>query len=303
MENVVHKDSCREAHHDIMDYLKEFLKSYPDKPKFSISWMSVLTHNFQNSLSRADDYFYNFFNDTKKDFDNSFLFVIGDHGLRFGKSRQTKLGEIEDNNPALFLSVPKSLRNNPTFMQQLRINSKELITHFDIYATLTEIAQPKNPRISKPVLHGSSLFHPLPTPRTCDSLRIPFEFCNCRSKKIALPKNNQIGIKAAKLMIEQMNLNLTTSADTSNLCSKLSLKEDGEIIVEDYGGEQIERIYKITFSTIPGNGKFWGIISFNPLNKNIQIISSKFLRLNSYGKQAKCAKKSDYASYCFCITQ
>lgn len=104
-------------------------------------------------------------------------------------------------------------------------------------------------------------------------------------------------------MIEKMNLNLTTSADTSNLCSKLSLKEDGEIIVEDYGGEQIERIYKITFSTIPGNSKFWGVVSFDPLNKNIQIMSSKFMRLNSYGKQAKCAKKSDLASYCFCIIQ
>uniref|UniRef100_A0A914RAM0 Uncharacterized protein n=1 Tax=Panagrolaimus davidi TaxID=227884 RepID=A0A914RAM0_9BILA len=215
--------------------------------------------------------------------------------------RETLVGEIEDNNPFLFLSIPKSLRKNLLFMDQLKINSNELITHYDIYATLNDLVQPKKPRISNPLLLGSSLLHPLPKPRTCDSLKIPFEYCICRAKKTFLPKNNTIGIPAAKLMIEKINSDISSSSETSKLCSKLSLNETAEIIAEDYGGEQIIRICKITFSTIPGNAKFWGVISFNPTNKKIDIISSKFLRLNSYGEQAKCALKSDLASYCFCV--
>uniref|UniRef100_A0AC34FKE5 Sulfatase N-terminal domain-containing protein n=1 Tax=Panagrolaimus sp. ES5 TaxID=591445 RepID=A0AC34FKE5_9BILA len=303
INKIIHLDSCREPHHDIMDYLKNFVKAYPDKPKFSLSWMSRLTHDQQNALSSSDDYFYRFFKYNQKDFENSFVFFMGDHGLRYGKVREKLIGEIEDNNPFLYISAPKLLRNNPKLMLQLKDNSKELITHYDIYATLNEIAQPKNPRIVEPLLHGASLFHPLPYPRTCDSLRIPFEYCICRAQKTLLPKNNTIGIAAAKIMIDQINFELSTSNETSNICSKLSLDESAEIKVEDYGGEQALRINKITFSTIPGNALFWGVISYDPSNENIEIISSKFPRLNSYGRQAKCAKKSSLASYCYCFNE
>uniref|UniRef100_A0A914Z9F6 Uncharacterized protein n=1 Tax=Panagrolaimus superbus TaxID=310955 RepID=A0A914Z9F6_9BILA len=102
-------------------------------------------------------------------------------------------------------------------------------------------------------------------------------------------------------MIDQINSELSASDETSNICSKLLLNNTAEIIVKDYGGEQSIRIYKITFSTIPGNAKFWGVISFDPNTEKLQIISMKFLRLNAYGSQAECAKKSDLASYCFCI--
>uniref|UniRef100_A0A914ZAL5 Uncharacterized protein n=1 Tax=Panagrolaimus superbus TaxID=310955 RepID=A0A914ZAL5_9BILA len=269
---IMFNDSCREAHTYIMDYLKSFIKAYPDKPKFSISWMISLGHDHQNALSSSDDFFYQFFKDNQKEFDNSFIFFMGDHGLRFGKVRETLVGEIEDNNPLLFLSVPKTLRT-------------------------------KKPRIVDPLIYGSSIFHPLSYPRTCDSLRIPFEYCICRAQKTLIPKNNNtVGIPAAKLMIDQINSELSASDETSNICSKLSLNDTAEIIVEDFGGEQSVRIYKITFSTIPGNAKFWGVISFDPTNpEKLQIISTKFLRLNAYGSQAECAKKSDLASYCFCI--
>uniref|UniRef100_A0A914PM47 Uncharacterized protein n=1 Tax=Panagrolaimus davidi TaxID=227884 RepID=A0A914PM47_9BILA len=295
MDEIVHKNSCRESYYDLMEYLKDFIKAYPDKLKFSISW----AHNRQNALSSSDDYFYHFFKNSIKDFENSFLFIMGDHGLRYGKMRETSIGEAEDNNPALFLSVPKPLRNDLIFMQQLKTNSKELITHYDIYATLVEIT---NFFIPKPIIHGSSLFHSLPTPRTCDSLRIPFEYCICRSKKTLVKNDNEIGIKAAKMMVEKMNFELANSQKVAKICSQLSLIENGEIIVEDYGGEQSERVYKITFSTTPGNGKFWGIVTYDPSNQKIQILSQKFTRLNKYEFQARCAKnvKSDLASYCYC---
>jgi membrane-anchored protein YejM (alkaline phosphatase superfamily) len=141
--------------------------------------MSYLAHDDQNALSHADDYFYHFFNSTRTDLDNSFLFVMGDHGNRFGKVRQTNVGEIEDNNPCIFMSAPKNLRRNDTLIDNLRENSKELITHYDIYATMVEIANPSNPRTPDPLIKGSSLFRSLPQPRTCGRLRIPFEYCIC----------------------------------------------------------------------------------------------------------------------------
>ena len=74
---------------------------------------------------------------------NSFIFIMGDHGLRFGGVRWTKPGEIEDNNPAFFLVLPAHLRYNDNLVNNLRHNSRQLITHFDIHATLVNIARVK----------------------------------------------------------------------------------------------------------------------------------------------------------------
>ena len=64
---------------------------------------------------------------------------MGDHGNRFGKVRETYVGEIEDNNPFLYLSVPQKVRQNPQLMETLRENAKQLVTHYDLYATMVEM--------------------------------------------------------------------------------------------------------------------------------------------------------------------
>jgi hypothetical protein len=227
---------------------------------------------------------------------------MGDHGNRFGKVRQTNVGEIEDNNPFLFMSVPKNLRRNDTLIDNLRENSKELITHYDIYATMVEIANPSNPRIPDPLIKGSSLFHSLPQPRTCDRLRIPFEYCICRSSKTRLPQNNEIAIPAAKLMVEQMNADLNKYPETAMLCSTLILDEKARIYVDRFDERGDVKIFKVTYSILPSNGKFWGMLSqdVNDKNGTLKILSDKFPRLNAYGPQAHCASQALFASYCFC---
>ena len=50
---------------------------------------------------------------------------------------------MEDNNPFLFITLPEHLRANPTLRAQLNANREHLITHFDIYATLHQIANVK----------------------------------------------------------------------------------------------------------------------------------------------------------------
>lgn len=48
-------------------------------------------------------YFANFFRHHINNLDNSFIFVLGDHGLRFGGIRSTPVGLLEDNNPLLMV--------------------------------------------------------------------------------------------------------------------------------------------------------------------------------------------------------
>jgi len=48
---------------------------------------------------------------------------------------------VEDNNPALFISLPKKLRRNEKLKAALEANSRQLVTHHDVYATLVAIAK------------------------------------------------------------------------------------------------------------------------------------------------------------------
>lgn len=65
---------------------------------------------------------------------------MGDHGGRTGKVRNSAIGEYEDNNPFLFLILPEKLRWNREIYNQLKENSKQIIGHYDLYATMFEIA-------------------------------------------------------------------------------------------------------------------------------------------------------------------
>jgi hypothetical protein len=65
---------------------------------------------------------------------------MGDHGGRTGKVRNSAIGEYEDNNPFMFMILPEKLRWNRDLYNQLKENSKQIISHYDFYATLYEMA-------------------------------------------------------------------------------------------------------------------------------------------------------------------
>lgn len=67
--------------------------------------------------------------------------VMGDHGFRYGTLRATRAGQFEDNNPLLIFAVPELLRTNRQLMNNLNDNSHKLISHYDVYATMLDIAK------------------------------------------------------------------------------------------------------------------------------------------------------------------
>lgn len=149
--------------------------------------------------------------------DNAFVFLMGDHGQRFGGVRWTAQGEIEDNNPALFISLPRHLRYNNNLLAVMKDNSRQLITHFDLHATMLDIARHGSEMTSKSLFDvdvdtslkrdspfGSSLLRPFDktVPRTCGTLKIPFEFCTCQFVKTNITESEPaMGKELAQKMV------------------------------------------------------------------------------------------------------
>ncbi|KAH7697372.1 Protein Y73F8A.35 b, partial [Aphelenchoides avenae] len=139
VKEFVYKRSCREGWEYQLEYLQAFLDTYKSQPKWSLTWMNTATHDSSSGLYHLDGPFYKFLQDNKENVANSFLFILGDHGYRHGRIRETKQGEIEDNNPVAIVAVPERLRSNEQLMSNLQRNARQLVTHYDHFATFHSI--------------------------------------------------------------------------------------------------------------------------------------------------------------------
>ncbi|KAI1711586.1 hypothetical protein DdX_10048 [Ditylenchus destructor] len=324
---------CRETYSDIMNYFKEFVNAYDDvTKKFSLSWMSTLAHDYLNQLYHADNDFYRWFQELAPKLENSFVFVMADHGLRFGGQRWTPTGTMEDNNPFLFISLPKKLRHNSTLRRIMEENSKLLLSHHDTYATLLSIVKeshkwdgstwdpiwPKPEDIPNlPPMHGSSLFHsPMKQPRDCPSLRIPFSYCQCEQKFVEIvaesgPIAGRLIQDLAQASVDKINkdiadlkytdkcekLSIDSCNDCKKECDKCKIKlEEMELQRAPGAAPQDETItektYRISFQTTPGGGQF---------STSVEFVSEQFERQNTHGDQSKCAvDEPKIQPYCYC---
>ncbi|CAD5227469.1 unnamed protein product [Bursaphelenchus xylophilus] len=58
---------CHDRHLIMFDYIKEFVKSYNNEPKLSMTWMRVLAHDNRRDIFQYDDDFLRFFQEFKNE--------------------------------------------------------------------------------------------------------------------------------------------------------------------------------------------------------------------------------------------
>ncbi|CAD5205417.1 unnamed protein product [Bursaphelenchus okinawaensis] len=308
---------CKERHEHLIDYLKDFINKYPDQPKFSLTWLSSLAHNDNNGLFHVDMYFKTFLREFKEKFSNSFLFIMGDHGFRFGGIRKTKLGEVEDNNPLLMMVLPEHLRKNRQLVNNMKDNAKILSTHFDTFATLVDIAHNAHKFTHNSTfknfdkseinltINGESYFHPykLDKKRNCNNLRIPFDHCICQHQQNNISNEKEFAERLASFMLTQVNLALVEQNQT-DLCVELTLNTNAPIEVLEFEPNLMFNAFKVTFNVLPGNGQLWGFVQIDgdrsDKNAKISMISERMSRLDEYEPTAFCCRNAYVKEYCYC---
>ncbi|CAD5232440.1 unnamed protein product [Bursaphelenchus xylophilus] len=307
----LHYYQCKDSYEPVFEAFQKFTRKYRNQPKFSYIWFTHIAHNNLNNLYRTDERMLGHFKELEKELDDSFVIFLADHGARNHAFRQSFIGEFEDRNPFLMISIPRKLRENSDLKKQIELNSQELVTHYDIYATLAELAN-ENHKWTKSTsfsassyshpsidLKGSSLFHPLKSPRDCNSLLIPFQYCLCQHKQVKL-ENPSLSKTVGKMIVEEMNRALRAS-DFSDKCEELSLDEEYKFKLLQYIGGGGEVACHLKIRVKPSGGLYE--THFTEKSGHITLITTKFMRIDMYREQAYCLPNHLLQNYCYCSVQ
>ncbi|KAK0412900.1 hypothetical protein QR680_006469 [Steinernema hermaphroditum] len=308
------KRQCHELYVDTTRYFDDFLSAYKNESQMAFMWNNGLTHGINNGLYHIDEYFRDLITKHQERLNNAFVIIMGDHGDRYGPIRQTKVGEIEDNNPFFMLSVPKKYRT-PQLLSVLKANAQKLITHFDTYASLMHVVELlENDRLDEllnpatdlyKISHGSSYFQKkMIEPRDCGTLRIPFPYCLCR-KKVDAPLDGNS--KLSKMMGDHVLASFQKMIDDANvtsLCYEMSIVHKKTVAERLLLGDSRE-IYRLTVTVQPSYGEFMGYVEVlrNGGELRISMMTKRFERINRYGQQGACVEDyEDLRPLCYCKT-
>ncbi|KAI6237506.1 hypothetical protein M3Y95_00272300 [Aphelenchoides besseyi] len=296
LKQVVQKQQCKEATNHILEYTEKYLKVYADKPTVTLLFLTDLAHDNVNGGYHVDDAFYQFFKRNEQHLRDSFVLLFADHGNRLARIHSTSIGRIEDKNPMLVLSVPEELRRNPTLMSTLNLNSRRLISHYDTYVTLKEIAKYGktwtettdfellvDPALTQNQV-GTSYLHPISDNRTCNDLQIPFQYCVCEETKV--PVNDvELAKRAIRVIIDHMNEQLKSTPETTSKCAELSLNEKKPFSLIQHRPESKRHVYFTTFAVNPSNGSYVGFVE-------VFLVSNHFIAMTNIS--------SPYTTFIYC---
>lgn len=278
------------------------------------------THNDFNAAQYIDNDLLNFMKDFKNKgyLENSLLIVMGDHGWRYGKFRQTIQGKLEERLPLFTMIFPEWFkRKYPELDKTLKINTHRLTSWYDVYATLNHIlVYPKEPQ---GLVNGKSLLTEIPAVRSCKDAHIPSHWCPCLQWTPVDQRHDHVHRAVLETVrhINELNSRETLAA---RHCEKLTLGEvkhsevetvsnevlnfyksgkNEEPVLAYYPGVKDQCNYQVTLTTLPNNGIFEATVGY--VGGEFRVKGS-VSRIDSYGDQPKCIADSlpHLRKYCQC---
>ncbi|KAI6177797.1 Protein of unknown function DUF229 domain containing protein, protein [Aphelenchoides bicaudatus] len=228
---------CKQTHNYVFEHLMQFASSYKQQPKFSIVWPVLLTHNDDTQLFYEDDYFADYFEKLHEKAKNAFYFL----------SRRPRRSFWER---FPFTMCRNVFETSSSLMRQLKQNSQQLVSHFDLHASAFQIAkfshtwnettdfnQPMSP-VNNRTFIGSSIFHQMTQPRICENMGIPSHYCICLQETQQL-NDKQLELQAAQTLIDFINYKLKIS-EYNELCQSHKISTTYPIQLEELKQKELK---------------------------------------------------------------
>ncbi|XP_061714896.1 uncharacterized protein LOC133523379 [Cydia pomonella] len=298
----------------LLDYVED-LTSLSKINLFGFFWENTMTHDHLNYPSVMDEDYTALLKRMQSSgyLNKSIIFVLSDHGFRWGKFRKTRQGFLEDRLPFVFVVTPPSFRINFNEAYiNLAQNVHRLTTPFDLHATLIDLIHLNTIENAKIISRSYesysnqrsiSLFLPIPESRTCESAAIDPHWCvdNGNTK---VDSNSTEARDAVEYAMRHLNGLLKDYPQ----CAGLTLDKVllATRLISDSSKEKIKKSVELTvaFSTNPGGGEFEATLGRQDGPGSPWLLLGSASRINAYGNQSYCIREQQDAQlklYCYCI--
>lgn len=321
-------------HRIMFNYLKDFVNVYREHPKFSFLFHSEYSHDNSNTLQWMDQDLINLMKYMYENghLNSTVLILMSDHGARFHDIRQTLQGKYEERMPYFAFRFPEWFaKKYHVEYNNLKKNSKRLVTPFDIHATFEHIlsiahsnlkseSHIKNTTGALKLPRGISILKDIPQNRSCYDAGIAPHWCAC------LPwKHNDINDivvqKAAEKVVGLINsmtnpfrhkcrtlsiiriiraMTFTPSRDVVKFVG--SSDKDGRYAKFDNSLNIPNNILQVTFHTSPGDAIYEATVVHDKTSGNFFVDNREISRTNTYGTSADCIESiaPHLRQYCYC---
>lgn len=165
------------SHHYLMEYAMEFMDGYKHANQWTYLHMNA-AHEASGQHAQAIDLdLAEFLESVLKRYNNTFIFLEADHGMRYGEWWSSEEASVEYRLPALFFLTPTSLlKKYPKASWALTHNSIRLTSKLDLRKTMLQIAEVPYSQAKKEV---NLLTQRINDSRTCEDIAVSDWLCSC----------------------------------------------------------------------------------------------------------------------------
>ncbi|CAG9325566.1 unnamed protein product [Blepharisma stoltei] len=247
----------KNAHAWMMDYILDFSETYKNVSRYTYMHIDTAHEETGTVVSTIDLDLKKFLEEFFSRDEDSILFLMGDHGMRYGEWFKSKDGSHEHKLPLLLIiTKDRVLDNIPNSSKILLQNTNRLLSKFDFHTVLQHLGnypdlesnrEEIRTKTSKRLTTYNWFTDYIPDNRTCEDAGIPVYWCICQPFiEITHNQNLEDFTYLTNNIIEIFNTeNKIYNQTEKTICQKLNLNKsvyigklvDGDI---DY--------YKIKFT-------------------------------------------------------
>jgi hypothetical protein len=231
----------------MLDYVLDFSRNYKNVSRFSYVHLNTAHEGSGTVISSLDEDLKDFLEEFWNLDGDNVIFLMGDHGMRYGSWFTQIDGSHEHRLPLLMISASDGVRDRfQNFDFFLRYNTKRLVSKFDLHLSLKALAsgEPYNPSLicsTSTRFRSYNLFQELiPDTRTCLSSGIPLFWCSCLPFRDSpnLLSSSLIKSLTSEVLFQLNSLNLKPQSTLGSICQPLSLNSILSVKTQETEGEK-----------------------------------------------------------------